>query len=228
MDSFEFFSDTEFNAKFKGLKTSGVYIIEQEIFTISTKVPVYKVGYARKSLYNRISNYRTAYGLVPFKIHALYLVPEKVIGSPPNYANLTERVIQETARKYGEYAGIGEWFKNLPLLLNILLAVRDKHKELHKNKKINLDKWGFYTFQKISKSIKKIDLVDEKTISSSFKGITVGKHTRSGDNELETLDSEEYELVALGDKNQVVKQKKPKELIIPTSYFDEDGKEIKF
>lgn len=223
MDSTAFFSNKEFNSKFKGLKSSGVYIIEQPIFTIDTKYPVFKIGYARNSLYTRISNYRTAYGLVPFKIHALYLVPEKVIGSPPNYANLTERVIQETARKYGEYAGVGEWFKNLPLLLNILSTVRDKHMRVHKN--TNVEKWGFYTFEKISKSVRNIELVDEKSISSSFKGITVGRHTRSGDNELETLDSQEYELIALGSNNQVVKQPR---IIMPTSYFDDEGKEVRF
>lgn len=219
MDSFEFFANKDFNSKFKN--KSGVYIIEQPIFTINTKVPVFKTGYARNSLYTRISNYRTAYGLVPFKIHALYLVPEKIINFRVNYANLTERVLQETARKYGEYAGIGEWFKNLALLLNILLTIREKHLKQHKA----AGKWEFYTFQKVIGSVKKIELINENEITGTFKELVSGKHTRSGDNELETLDSEAYELVALGGKNQVVKQNK---LIIPTTYFDENGKEVKF
>lgn len=219
MDSFQFFDNKDFNGKFKN--KSGVYIIENTLFTKYVGYPVYKTGYARNSLYTRISNYRTAYGPTPFKIHALYLVPEKIIGFRVNYAHLTERVLQETAREHGEYAGIGEWFKNIGLLLNILLAIHDKHLKQHKLS----HKWEFYTFQKLNPSIKPIDLVDEAKITGTFKDLTAGKHTRSADNELDTIDSEAYELVALGNKNQPVKQPKYN---VPTSYFDENRKEVYF
>jgi hypothetical protein len=200
MDSFEFFKNKEFNDKWKN--KSGVYIVENPIFTRFVGFPVYKTGYARNSLYTRISNYRTAYGLVPFKIHAIYEVPEKVLGARVNYANLTERVLQETARKYGEYAGIGEWFKNLPILLNILKSINKKHLEQHKY----AYKWEFFTFQNLQESLNPIELVSEDTIKGTFKDLIAGKHTRSGDNDFETIDAEEYELVALGKKGEAVKQ----------------------
>lgn len=204
MDSFKFFEDKQFNGKWKG--KSGIYIIENPLFTSHTKFPVYKVGYARNSMYTRISNYRTAYGLVPFKIHCMYEIHNKVIGERVNYAHLTERVLQETARKYGQYAGIGEWFKNLPILLNILKTIREDHLNRNLNK---ASTWEFYTFEDIKNSINPIQLVDEKDITGMFKDLTAGRHTRSGDNELDTLDAEEYEMVALSGKNEIIKQTTP-------------------
>lgn len=185
MDSTDFFKDTDFNKKWK--RKSGIYVIENPLFTKYVGFPVYKTGYARHSLYTRIADYRTAYGLVPYKIHAIYAVPEKIIGKRVNYAHLTERVLQETARKYGEYTGVGEWFKELPLLLNIVLTIRDKHLKDFKNAK----NWEIYISNNNKQSLNKIDLVDEKTITGTFKDLVAGRSTRSGDNEPE----ENYEEV---------------------------------
>jgi len=72
MDSFNFFKNEKINKNFKG--KSGIYILENKLFSDQLGYGVFKIGYARRSLYNRLLNYRTAYGLIPFKIHALYKV----------------------------------------------------------------------------------------------------------------------------------------------------------
>ena len=210
MDSNKFFEDKDFTKRWKG--KSGIYIVECPLFTKYVGFPVFKTGYSRNSLYTRISNYRTAYGLVPFKIHALYAVPEKVLGERVNYANLTERVLQETARKYMEYAGVGEWFKNLALLLNIVFAIHKNHLERYKKK---AEKWDFWTYQKQHESINPIELVSEKEIKGTFKDLVAGKHTRSGENE---GTDDMYEFVALGNKA----------LVVPETYIDENGEEQSF
>lgn len=179
MESNNFFADKEFNGRWKG--KSGIYILEQPAFTKVIGYPVFKVGFAKDSLYNRISNYRTAYGLVPFKIHLLYHIPQGLRNVRPNYANLTERVLQETARTYGEYAGIGEWFKELPLLLNIAFTIRENHLERHKQA-IKWDFWVLNTHNLRSKSLKNIELVSEDDIIGKFKDLVVGKHNTRASN----------------------------------------------
>lgn len=194
MDSFNFFKNEKINKNFKG--KSGIYIIENKLFTDNLGYGVYKIGYARQSLYNRLLNYRTAYGLIPFKIHALYIVPEKVKNKRVNFANLTERILQETARKYDCYAGIGEWFINLDMLLNIL-------DEIHKSQE---EKYDLYTYKRILNKKVDIELVSENDIRSKFKDLIVGRHTRSGDTEIDTIESEVYQHIALGSKRgQVIK-----------------------
>lgn len=176
MDSNQFFDDENFKAKWKG--KSGVYILENPLFTKYTGFPVFKIGFAKDSLYTRISNYRTAYGLVPFKIHLLYHIPQGIRNVRPNYANLTERVLQETARQYGEYAGVGEWFKELPLLLNIAFTVREDHLKRHKQ----AVKWEFWTLQEKRNSLRPIELVSEDEIKGRFKDLQVGQHNTRASN----------------------------------------------
>ena len=190
MDSFEFFENKEFNGRWKG--KSGIYILECPLFTQYLGYPVYKTGFAKDSLYTRISNYRTAYGLVPFKIHLIYHIPQGIRNVRPNYANLTERVLQETARKYGVYAGIGEWFKELPLLLNICFTIREDHLERHKQS-IKWDFWSLNTHNLRSKSLRSIELVSEDEISGTFKDLVVGKHNTRAINIEEDDGSELYE-----------------------------------
>jgi len=63
MDSTEFFGN-------KGNIWKGkFYCIEQPALSNANvkSRPVYKVGYARNSLYTRMSDYRSAYGVIPFK-----------------------------------------------------------------------------------------------------------------------------------------------------------------
>ena len=203
MDSQTFFDDKEFNGKFKG--KSGIYIVEQPVFTKYIGYPVYKIGFG-SNLYVRISNYRTMYGLVPFKIHCLYAIPQGIFGggSRTNHANLMEKMIQRTATKYGEFTGVGEWYKNLTLLMSIVSTIR----EVHLLKFKDASKWEFYHQQHNVRSLKKIDLVLEKDIGGIFKDVIYGERTtRSG----------KYtdKLILEG-------------LNVPTSYIDENGKEVKF
>lgn len=184
MDSNKFFADKEFNGKWK--KKSGIYIIECPHFTSYTGFPVFKIGYSRESLYTRISNYRTAFGLVPFKIHFLYLIPQGIRNVRPNFANLTERVLQETARNHGHYAGVGEWFRDLSFLLTASFLIRENHLEKYSQAK----KWEIYPASlpdAVQRRSTRVRLVDESELSGTFKNLLVGQHnTRSsnikGDN----------------------------------------------
>lgn len=141
------------------------------------------------------------YGLVPFTIHCLYAIPQGIFGggARTNHANLVEKVIHKTATKYGEWAGVGEWFKNLSLLMNIVNTIRENHLERFKD----ANKWDFYHKQYNLRSLKKIELVDEKDISGMFKDIIFGERATR---------SEKY-----------VKKK----VIVPSLYIDENGKEVK-
>jgi len=176
MNSFEFFNNDDFNKRWKN--KSGIYILENPLFTVYTKYPVYKIGFAKDSLYTRISNYKTAYGLVPFKIHLLYEVPQGIRNMRPNYANLTERVLQETATRYGLWAGIGEWFKELPLLMNIASTVRDYHLAKH----LQAVKWDYWVGDKYYDSLKEIVLAPEDEIRGKYKDLLVGKYNTRNSN----------------------------------------------
>ena len=84
MDSKDFFDNksdkVEETAKFwKG--KSGIYCIEQPALSNANvkSRPVYKVGYARNSLCTRMSDYRSAYGVILFKIYCLIQIPAGVV-----------------------------------------------------------------------------------------------------------------------------------------------------
>ena len=67
------------------------------------------------SLYKRIRDYKTAYGVIPFKIHVMWAVPEKVLHKRANFALLTEGIIHkslhaECAMMDENYKQNGEWF----------------------------------------------------------------------------------------------------------------------
>lgn len=172
MDSTFFFEKSDINSAFKN--KSGLYIIEQPLFSKELGYPVYKVGYARISLYTRISNYRTAYGPISFKIHALYNVPNGVHSKRVVYASLQERVLRSTLEKLGKNV-TGEWFKDIEVILNVLLTLRKKHeKEIPKSKD-----WVFFTAKRLSfKGNKKINLENEENFDSKFKGTNFGRETR--------------------------------------------------
>ena len=55
--------------KWKG--KSGIYCIEQEVLSKKLGKRLFKVGYARNSIWTRMSDYRSAYGGIPFKIYCL-------------------------------------------------------------------------------------------------------------------------------------------------------------
>ena len=125
MNSEDFFKDDKFNSQFKN--KTGIYVIEQPVFTKYVGFPVYKIGFARNSLYTRVRDYKTAYGVVPFRIYCLYLIPQKVQKKRVLYTYLTERIIQQTLKKYGFWTDTGEWFKELNIIMSVVNEVRLKH-----------------------------------------------------------------------------------------------------
>lgn len=166
MDSTLFFKDKDINSIYKD--KSGLYVIEQPLFSRELGYPVYKIGYAKHSLYTRISHYRTAYGLIPFKIHALYTVPNGVRNKRVNYAYLQERVAQVTLLKLGKWVLIGEWFKDLDTIMSVLYSMRQKHLEEIKSS----IKWNFWTLKSWTlrdNKITKIKLEPEENIKGQFK-----------------------------------------------------------
>jgi len=172
MDSTLFFEKSDINSAFKN--KSGLYIIEQPLFSTHLGYPIYKIGYARNSLYTRISNYRTAYGPINFKIHALYIVPNGVHSKRVVYASLQERVFRSTLEKLGKNVS-GEWFKDIDVILNVLFTIRKKHlEEIPKSKN-----WLIFTAKRLSfKGNKKINLENEENFDSKFKGTNFGRETR--------------------------------------------------
>jgi hypothetical protein len=121
MDSTLFFKNPDINSIFKNV--NGLYNIEQPLFSEKLGYPVYKIGFAKNSLYTGISNYRTAYGLIPFKIHGIYCIPNGVKNQQVNFANLQERVIQETLRVMGKYTGTGEWFIDIDSIIGVFKSL---------------------------------------------------------------------------------------------------------
>lgn len=176
MDSTLFFKDKEFNSLFKN--KSGLYVIEQELFSTVNGRPVFKIGYARHSLYTRISQYRTAYGLIPFTIHALYCIPEKVQYKRVNYAHLCERIIQETLKENGRWTKEGEWFYDMDMIMNCLFALRKKNSKIR-----NADDWVFWDVY--DGKAKRIKLVDDETIKSKYSDLFVGRGVRTRTSEEE-------------------------------------------
>lgn len=168
MDSRLFFKNSEINSEFKN--KSGIYVIEQPLFSDKLGYPIYKIGYAKHSLYTRISNYRTAYGLIPFKIHALYCVPNGVRNKQVNYAHLQERVVQETLQIMGDYTETGEWFKNIENITSVFTSLRAKHLNEIKSR----NKWIFLLPNvRVLRSLKsrQIYLEDESVVQSKFKDL---------------------------------------------------------
>jgi hypothetical protein len=87
MNSTDFFSE-EGN---KWKKKAGLYCLEQPALSKEAGKGIYKVGYARNSLYTRMSDYRSAYSIVPFKIYCLMEIPSGVWGKRSGYTLLSEQ-----------------------------------------------------------------------------------------------------------------------------------------
>lgn len=160
MDSKEFFQhhQKEWNGK------QGIYVIEQPVFSEKLRKKIYKIGYARYSLATRIADYRTAYNLIPFKIHLIYEVPERVGGQRANFALLTESIVLQTLTNMGKWSTEGEWYYDLDAIMNVISSVRAKHLKTIKY----AAKWKYYTTQ-ISTEI--VPVVEENQVSSSLKDI---------------------------------------------------------
>ena len=168
MDSTLFFKDKDINSLYKD--KSGLYVIEQPVFSEKLGYAVYKIGYARNSLYTRISDYRTAYGLIPFKIHALYCVPNGVKNKRVNYSRWQEIVIHQTLKDLGKYTGTGEWFKDLDTIISTFLTLRQKHVE-------DIDssvKWNFWipkNWTLRGSNVTEVKLADEDKVKTQFSDL---------------------------------------------------------
>lgn len=160
MNSPEFFQhhQKEWNGK------QGIYVIEQPLFSQKLGKPIYKIGYARHSLATRIADYRTAYSLIPFKIHLIYEVPERVGGQRANFALLTESIILQTLTNSGKWSTEGEWYYDLDAIMNVIASVRAKHiKDIE-----NAKNWKYYSTH-ISTNV--VDVVDKNDVRSSLKNL---------------------------------------------------------
>ena len=89
MNSIDFF-ETE-GKQWKG--KSGIYCIEQPALSEYKGKKLFKVGYARHSIYTRMSDYRSAYGVVPFTIYALIEIPSGVFGKRSGYTLLSKQIL---------------------------------------------------------------------------------------------------------------------------------------
>lgn len=184
MDSKDFFDNKsdkdEETAKFwKG--KSGIYCIEQPALSNANvkSRPVYKVGYARNSLYTRMSDYRSAYGVIPFKIFCLIQIPAGVVSKRSGYTLLSEQRLHKQLKNDGRFAGANEWYFDLSHILNVMYSLFVEFQGLLKNS----SKWGAYFYEKRTR-YQLVSLIDEKEIKSKlYDGIIYGtRKTRANPN----------------------------------------------
>ena len=142
MNSEEFFK----SAVGEDLKhKQGIYCLEQPVFRKDGK-RIFKIGYARDNLYKRIRDYKTAYGVIPFIIHVLWAVPEKVLHKRANFALLTEGIIHkslhyECAMKDENYKQNGEWFYDIKKIVATIKNIQEGYQE---DPLMNTDGWSIY------------------------------------------------------------------------------------
>jgi len=119
MNSIDFFN-TE-GKKWKG--KSGVYCIEQPALSQYAEKRLFKIGYARNSIYTRMSDYRSAYGIVPFTIHSLIEIPAGVFGKRSGYTLLNEQRLHRQLEDDGYNAGANEWYLNFNQVMNVMYSL---------------------------------------------------------------------------------------------------------
>ena len=151
MDSTDFFYTPEpdgVKMVKKWFETSGIYVIENPLFKYKGK-RIFKIGMSGdgQGIGGRMTNYRTAYGVIPFKIHLLWEVRHPG-GWGINFVLKTETAIQNTLKEYdislwgGENAK--EWFCDLPTIMNVILTLRDDY-ILDMPAHINVSNWKLET-----------------------------------------------------------------------------------
>jgi len=155
MNSEDFFKNkknnqTDITATYwKGIQ--GIYVIEQPLINTFYPEKVYKVGYARDSLYTRLRNYKTAYGRAPFTIHCIMQTGSGAKGVKGHLAHMTEKQIHGELDKLNLGADkelkyidndkrVSEWFYNLPEILKIIATIRSNLI----NRVTFSDKWEYY------------------------------------------------------------------------------------
>jgi hypothetical protein len=179
MNSEEFFkSDVGNDLKHK----QGIYCLEQPLFQKDGK-RIFKIGYARDNLYKRIRDYKTAYAVIPFTIHILWAVPEKVVHRRANFALLTESIIhkslvQECAMKDENHKQNGEWFFDIKKIVATIKNIKEGYKDEGLNA---TDEWYFYInpeYENIAARKTTRAVKSEKDVKSTLKGIIVKDMTK--------------------------------------------------
>lgn len=140
-------------------RKQGIYVIEQPLINqYYDNKPVFKVGYARDSLYTRLRNYKTAYGRAPFTIHCIMQTGSGAKNLKGHLAHLTEKRIHEdldklnlAADKKGEYEDgtrISEWFYDLDKILKVITTIRTDLQ----NRVTFSDNWLFYIKENLGRT----------------------------------------------------------------------------
>ena len=155
----------------------GIYCLEQSLFKKDGK-RLFKIGYARDNLYKRIRDYKTAYSVIPFTIHLLWAVPEKVVHKRANFALLTESIIhkslhEECAMKDEDYKQNGEWFFDIKKIVATIKNIREGYKE---DGVINAYEWLWWVnpeYENVATRKTTRAVKSEKDVNSTLKGIIV-------------------------------------------------------
>ena len=172
MDSTVFFG--EYGEQWKNKK--GVYCIENPLFSKELGKGVYKVGYARNSIYTRIGDYRTAYGIIPFKIHCLIEIPAGVFGKRSGYTLLNEQRLHKELTKDNSGAGANEWYFNLNNIVDVMYSL---YKELTETIPIAKN-WLYYFAEKRTRFHSRVIISEKEIKSKLYDGLIYGsKITRS-------------------------------------------------
>ena len=82
---------------------------------------MFKVVYARISLYTRMSDYRSAYGIIPFKVYCLIQIPAGVFGEREGYT-LNKQKLHEQLSEDGKGAGANEWHFDLNHIMDVFYS----------------------------------------------------------------------------------------------------------
>jgi hypothetical protein len=118
--------------------------LEQPLFNKDGK-RIFKIGYARDSLYKRNRDYKTAYGVITFTIHVIWTVPEQVVHKRANFALLTESIIhisllQECATVDKNYEQNGKLFYDIETIVATIKNIQEGYKD----DGIDTDEWDVY------------------------------------------------------------------------------------
>lgn len=153
MNSEEFFDKEDpYGRYFKGVQ--GIYVVEQPLFKVGKK-KIYKVGFARDSLYKRLRDYKTAYGPIPFLIHALIEIPEKVVHQRANFARLTEGRIHKSLKKQLVMKGEddrqeGEWFYDIRAIISVVKGITKEYRD----KNIKGSDWWIHYYNELHDNVR--------------------------------------------------------------------------
>jgi hypothetical protein len=153
----------------------GIYCIEQEALSKQLGKRLFKVGYASHSISTRISDYRSAYGGISFKIYCLIQIPSGVFGKRGGYTLLSEQRLHKQLREDNKGAGMNEWYFDLDHIMAVIYSL---YIELIGTIDI-AKKWEtfFYNTERLFDIVK---VVDEKEIKSKiYDGSTYGERQKT-------------------------------------------------